>query len=229
MLSRFEQCLRVDDVLRVTLQMAAQFGAEFVLVGTMPEQNLTPAKQIEHVIFGSVPIEWGKRYFQRNYLESDPTIHHVRQYDSMLNWDHQNKCTSLSTRSLVMDEARDFGLKQGVTIPHLSFDGIRIGASFSGSRMDTSVHAVSYLNVLSAMALMRALCLSKNKRCENLSPRERECLLWVADGKSDWDISTILGISQKTVEKHLSNCRQKLNAVNRSQAVVRAFQHGILS
>ena len=219
-LSKFEACLRVEDVLRVTLRAASRFGVEFVLVGTLPERNLSPADQREHVIFGSIPGEWGERYFRRNYLELDPTIHHIRHRDGLLRW--------TGVRSPVMDEAWDFGLKEGITIPHLSLDGVRIGASFSGHQMDLSAGACTYLNVLSAMALMRTFSLSKTDCSDPLSPRERECLLWAADGKSDWDISAILGISQKTVEKHLSNCRRKLNAVNRCQAVVRALRFGII-
>lgn len=54
-----------------------------------------------------------------------------------------------------------------------------------------------------------------------LSARERDSLAFVADGKTTWEISVILGISEATVRFHLDNARRKLGAVNRTHAVAR--------
>lgn len=56
---------------------------------------------------------------------------------------------------------------------------------------------------------------------ETLTPRERDCMAFVSEGKSDWEISVILGISQSTAKFHVDNARRKLGAVNRAQAVAR--------
>ena len=62
-----------------------------------------------------------------------------------------------------------------------------------------------------------------------LTPRERECLQWAAVGKSEWEISQILGISEHTSEKHLLNAKLKLRAVNRVQAVAEAIRRGYIT
>jgi LuxR family quorum sensing-dependent transcriptional regulator len=54
-----------------------------------------------------------------------------------------------------------------------------------------------------------------------LTDRERDALGWVAEGKSDWEISVILGVSETTVRFHVDNARKKLGAVTRAQAVAR--------
>ena len=54
-----------------------------------------------------------------------------------------------------------------------------------------------------------------------LTDRERDAISWVAEGKSDWEISVILGVSETTVRFHVDNARKKLGAVNRAQAVAR--------
>lgn len=54
-----------------------------------------------------------------------------------------------------------------------------------------------------------------------LTERERDALAWVAEGKSDWEISVILGVSETTARFHVDNARKKLGAVNRAQAVAR--------
>jgi DNA-binding CsgD family transcriptional regulator len=60
----------------------------------------------------------------------------------------------------------------------------------------------------------------------NLTRREIDCMAFVADGKTDWEISVILGISEATVRFHIDNARRKLDAVNRTQAVARLVQSG---
>jgi RNA polymerase sigma factor (sigma-70 family) len=56
--------------------------------------------------------------------------------------------------------------------------------------------------------------------CEfsELSDREREVILILAQGKQNKEIARQLGISEHTVEKHLSNIYRKLNVANRAEA-----------
>ena len=63
--------------------------------------------------------------------------------------------------------------------------------------------------------------LSREEREELRFEIERDALAWVAEGKSDWEISVILSLSETTVRFHVDNARKKLGAVNRAQAVAR--------
>ncbi len=55
-----------------------------------------------------------------------------------------------------------------------------------------------------------------------LSPREREVLEWVAAGKTDGQAAAILGISVRTVQKHLQHVYVKLGVEGRTAAAMRA-------
>jgi DNA-binding CsgD family transcriptional regulator len=57
-----------------------------------------------------------------------------------------------------------------------------------------------------------------------LTPRVAEVLLWVAQGKTNGDIATILGISESTVKKHLLEIFQTLGVETRSAATLRALE-----
>jgi len=57
-----------------------------------------------------------------------------------------------------------------------------------------------------------------------LTPRAAEALLWVAQGKTNADIATILGISESTVKKHLLEIFEKLGVETRSAATLRALE-----
>ena len=56
-----------------------------------------------------------------------------------------------------------------------------------------------------------------------ITPRELEVLHWLAGGKTDRDIGEILGISPRTVHKHLQRIYEKLGVECRTAAVVRAL------
>ena len=57
-----------------------------------------------------------------------------------------------------------------------------------------------------------------------LTPRVAEVLLWVAQGKTNSDIATILEISESTVKKHLLDIFEKLGVETRSAATLRALE-----
>lgn len=56
----------------------------------------------------------------------------------------------------------------------------------------------------------------------NLTPREAEVLFWLTLGKTNRDISAILGLSARTVNKHLEQIFQKMGIDNRTSAAVMA-------
>jgi len=57
-----------------------------------------------------------------------------------------------------------------------------------------------------------------------LTTREHEVLQWLTGGKTDRDIADILGISRRTVHKHLQRIYEKLGVETRTAAVVRALR-----
>ncbi|MDP3069468.1 MAG: helix-turn-helix transcriptional regulator, partial [Opitutaceae bacterium] len=57
-----------------------------------------------------------------------------------------------------------------------------------------------------------------------LTPRESEVLLWVARGKTNDEIATVLGIGLTTVKKHLESTYAKLGVENRTTAAAMALE-----
>lgn len=66
------------------------------------------------------------------------------------------------------------------------------------------------------------------RRKSELTVREREALTWAAAGKSYWETSVILGISERTVRFFMSNARRKLNVATNTQAVAEAVWRGLI-
>jgi DNA-binding NarL/FixJ family response regulator len=57
-----------------------------------------------------------------------------------------------------------------------------------------------------------------------LTPRAAETLLWLAQGKTNSDIGTILGITESTIKKHVQEIFEKLGVETRGAAAVRALE-----
>jgi LuxR family quorum sensing-dependent transcriptional regulator len=62
-----------------------------------------------------------------------------------------------------------------------------------------------------------------------LSRREQEALQWAAEGKTEWEIGRILGLSEHTAEKFIRSACSKLHAGNRTHAVARALRLGLIT
>ncbi len=62
---------------------------------------------------------------------------------------------------------------------------------------------------------------------DGLSAREAEVLRLVASGQSNGQIAAALFLSQKTVERHLSNIFAKTGSASRTAAAAYAFEHGL--
>jgi ATP/maltotriose-dependent transcriptional regulator MalT len=62
-----------------------------------------------------------------------------------------------------------------------------------------------------------------------ITDRQLECLAWVQQGKSATDIGGILGLSGRTVEKHIIKVCGHLGVKTRIQAVVRARELGLIT
>lgn len=61
-----------------------------------------------------------------------------------------------------------------------------------------------------------------------ISPREKEVLKWLYQGKTSWETARILNLSERTVNFHVYNVMEKLEAVNRPQMITIALQMGFL-
>lgn len=61
-----------------------------------------------------------------------------------------------------------------------------------------------------------------------LTERELEVLKWVKEGKTNWEISRIVAVSERTVKFHLQNVSSKLGAHGRTHIVAVALSRGII-
>lgn len=78
------------------------------------------------------------------------------------------------------------------------------------------------LQAVAHMMHLRLCQLPHTTRRRTLSPRQREALQWVAEGKTTQDAALLMGISPTMVEKHLRLARAALDVETSAQAVAKA-------
>ncbi len=100
------------------------------------------------------------------------------------------------------------------------------------SNREITQEALPYVQLLASHvheAVRRVLALVNPDGREPLTIREQECLRWAADGKTSWEISQLLGISERTVNFHLNNSMIKMDVCNRQLAIARAILQGLIN
>lgn len=176
------------------------------------------------------PSEWVELYVTRNYRQIDPILNENFQNFSLQYWadTYQKKPPPKTFLSL----AEDFGLDRGYTHGARNFTGEEGSLfSLSGRTIEHSERTVTILNVTIPhlhQALCRAVKHVNTRTVGSLSPREKEVLKWMKEGKSTWEISMILRLSERTVHFHAQNIMHKLDASSRAHAVAIAMEEGIL-
>lgn len=244
-MARFDETLAYIDALKrartttevcqALVDVTRRFGVGTVLAGVMPGPGARAGQhELEsRVLLWDWPKEWFDHYAALNYIETDPVIRYLRSRRQAVQWR-----TAMATMggngdgSRVFNEAREFGLNDGYAVPMLTIEGDIVMISLGGEEVDFDAAATDTVSLLATFAAGRALEVSGGGSAYLERPvvtsREKECLRWAAVGKSEWEISQILGISEHTAEKHLLNAKRKLKASNRVHAVAEAIRLGYI-
>ena len=195
------------------------------------EAGNNPAPMVAH----NLPAAWIDYYFEHGYQNIDPVVLLAPDIERPFLWDSLSRSYKLDrAQTRLMQQAGEAGLKDGVGVPlHGPRGNVCLVTFAAGDGHPDPAAELPKLDVVAAQfhAAYSAVGRSENdqRTAAVLSARERECLQWVAKGKSSWDIGKILEISENTVNFHLKNALHKLDANSRTLAVVKAIRYGLVS
>ena len=113
-------------------------------------------------------------------------------------------------------------LLKDVTAERL-FDAVRVIASGGGLLAPTVTR-----RLISEFARLRPRDTTRNVAFSNLTARETEVLRLIADGLSNPEIAARLFVSDETVQTHVSRLLAKLGLRDRTQAVIAAYESGLV-
>ena len=177
----------------------------------------------------SYPEGFTREYLSRNYFQVDAVVKEAfstcrAQYCSEATRGRPKEITAL---------CMDFGVGEGYVL------GTRSALNAGGGLFHFKSPSLRYdrraAAVLEFIAPHLHIALSQvferehpREDAATLSAREREVMKWLSEGKSSWETSAILGISERTVNFHVYNVLTKLGAANRPQALAMMARSGLL-
>lgn len=192
----------------------------------------------EFLVIGSYPDAWVQRYVERDYFMVDPVVRQGLKDLLPYRWGEGNYVTNLKgAQRTLFDEAADFGVCKGYTVPIHGPQGdmglFTVATDEGDETFDTLTREQGHLLHLAGFYVHdRIRTLAYDNEPEpvkvKLTQREKECLLWSSTGRTAWEISNILGISETTVIYYIENAKKKLGARTKVHAIAMAITLNLL-
>lgn len=186
------------------------------------------------VLIHDYPASWADLYIGFNLAETDPIRRAAERSLLGFKWKqvrHLIPVTDFERRTL--EASRKHGIVDGYTVPRHIPGEITGSCSFViGPSRTLPEPLLPAAELLGAIALASARNVSGwEERSEppKITDRQRDCVLWAARGKTDWEISRILGISRATVVQHLREARDRYDADKRASLILCALFDGLIS
>ncbi|HXA84440.1 MAG TPA: LuxR C-terminal-related transcriptional regulator [Candidatus Dormibacteraeota bacterium] len=213
-------------------RLSRHLPTEGVIAGLVPAQ--ADSIKTEEVPFVNVGYsdEWLKEYLRNDYFSCDPIKRARLSGVDFMRWSDTFAKAEKNVEKHYIRQAREYNIHEGVTIgAHRTSSGpvsffSFIGINLANNERDQAIlrHISPYLHE----AMCRATPATPAVRQSPLSGRETEVLSWAMVGKTNWEISMILSISERTVKFHIQNVMGKLHASSRAHAVAIALGQGLI-
>ncbi len=129
------------------------------------------------------------------------------------------------------DAAVEYDMNDGYMFPMRRPGSVDGGISLATKQLDLSPDKRAELELACMHCYYRLEALHPAPPPEpevRLAPRERDVLQYAAVGKTFWEMSVIMGISEAAAKDSMRRARQKLDCVNTTQAVSRAISRDLI-
>ncbi|WP_415878226.1 autoinducer binding domain-containing protein [Methylomonas sp. TEB] len=209
--------------------LGAELGFDYCAYGLRLALPLSNPKIVK---VSNYPSAWQAQYQAKNYCAIDPTVKHALRSSQPILWTDD----LFASTAAFWEEARSFGLRYGWAQSMRDVPGAtgmltlaRSDEPLSETELAAKVFKMAWLTQNAHIALSRRLLPKLLPEADaKLSNREIAVLRWTADGKTAGEIASIMKITERTVNFHISNAATKLNASNKTSAAVKAAMLGFL-
>jgi LuxR family quorum-sensing system transcriptional regulator CciR len=181
------------------------------------------------------PAGWAERFIQEDFHAVDPVHQASLRASAAFAWADLSALVRLDDRhKAILTAGAEAGLASGVTVPtHVPGEpgGSCSFARDTRARIGRTDLVSAQIVGSAAFAAARRILLGTERVpvSHRLTPRQRECLLLAAQGKTDWEIGQILGLSEDTVTKYMNAARARYGVGRRVQLAINAIYRSEIS
>jgi LuxR family transcriptional regulator len=233
-LDRVNSASSVEGLWRLHLDAMAAFGFDRLLYGyTRYRTGRRMGDPQDLVVLSNLPAAYMRPYIGDGLYQNGPMVLWALEHDGACSWSWlaemaaQGGLSPAELRTLEFNRA--LGVTAGYTISFRSVSKRAKGGIGLCARPGLSQPEVDGLwrrhgptiTVMNNVFHLKLLTLPYSGS-RQLTPRQREVLQWVGDGKTAQDIGLLMGLTTATVEKHLRLAREALDVETTAQAVLKA-------
>ncbi len=236
MLAFMEGCAAINDeaALRAILQeMTRELGFKQYALLHHVDLARPPAHSINVMNYEEA---WLERIVRNRYFHDDPILAASNRRLTGFGWREVPDIIRLSRRQRkILQEARLHGLLDGFTVPVQVAGEYRGTCSFGSDQpVDLTHHVAGYAQLVAVFCFEAARRIAQQQEgthapIPQLTQRQLDCLVIAGSGKTNWEISRILGVSEDTVRKHIMDAMRRYDVSKRTLLIVRALFDGYLS
>jgi LuxR family quorum-sensing system transcriptional regulator CciR len=227
---RSGQCASATELELLLAEAARELGFEYFAL--LHHSALAgPGRHLVRI--DNYPTGWPQLLKRRLGRASDPIHSASSRTNCGFSWDEAPRLAPLAGSQLAfLKESRRFGLGTGFTVP-ANVPGEPLGSCSFATRRER-VLPPSRLIIAEvigghAFKAARRICRPLALPPPRLSPRELDCLMLIARGKTDWEIATILGVGLETVRTYVKNARRLYGVASRTQLAVHGLRDAQIS
>lgn len=230
-IAHLEQLNDIGEVLMAVRDFAASKGVIRQSYHFSPIFE-SPISQSTAIFSEGYSPEWLKLYSEMDFRRMDPIPERTLRFGSAITWlDAMQLDANTRENEAYFAAMREHGLVHGIGLP-LYGPGYREAyASYDFGRptdpkTDEAFTEIARMAQAGQVRVCRLLALHRDTA--KLSDREQTVLEWMADGKSNSDIATILDISPETVRTYAKRIYEKLGANDRIGAILKGLKVGAI-
>jgi DNA-binding CsgD family transcriptional regulator len=234
LLNRIAAASSIDEAWDLAAEYFAGVGFRRINYGFTRFRHLKTIGDPDDALFLSTcDADYVKRYFQGGFYAKTPVFRWAERSSGICTWTWVKEAFEAGRLSADETEAVRQNIAIGVTagisvsfpeVSSRSKGAIGLIADTGLSHLDVEAIFAAKREEILAVANMMHLTivhLPQLSRHRALSPRQREALEWVADGKTTQDVALLMGVSPAMVEKHLRLAREALAVETTAQAVAK--------
>ena len=221
-----------DELLTEVVGFTKRLGFETVSAMTVVDHFRAES---EFIIIDNTPAGFRPVFEDAEAYRRDPVMQHCKRHSVPIIWNQDTY--TLAGQGAKWEQQALFGYRFGIALAlHLPegrhfFLGVDRDQALPGTPVElTRIVADLQLFAVHAQdaAVRILLPASPPSDLPALTPREMESLRWTMEGKTAWEVGSILSISERTAVLHINNATHKLGCVNKHQAVLKALRLGLI-
>ncbi len=187
------------------------------------------------IMLHNYPAAWVRRFSEQKLYAIDPVLRRAEREEEPFFWDRAFRTSLTLPQRKMLADAASLGIAHGFTFPvhpmaspsplpascSIVPGSARVGLGNYFVAEGLANHLVSVLGRIRVAHEPIATC--------NLSHRERQCVLLIAQGKTDAEVASALGMMKSTAHTYIERLKMRLGVKSRTAAVARALITGQIS